>query len=47
MADVFEERVQPLTDGYVDRLLHRPDFWAIAAFVDGTIAAESPLTCFR
>lgn len=37
MAEVFEEERQPLTAGYVDRLLQRPGFWAIAAFVDGAI----------
>ena len=33
MAEVFEEEYERLGDGYVDRLLDRPDFWAIAAFV--------------
>jgi aminoglycoside 3-N-acetyltransferase I len=37
MAEVFEEKGQPLTDRYVDRLLQRSDFWAIAAFVDAVI----------
>ena len=37
MAEVFEEERQPLTADYVDGLLERPDFWAIAAFVDGAI----------
>ena len=32
MADVFEEERCPLADAYVDRLLAREDFWAIAAF---------------
>jgi hypothetical protein len=33
MADVFEEDRGDLSDAYVDRLLGRGDFWAIAAFV--------------
>jgi aminoglycoside 3-N-acetyltransferase I len=37
MAQVFEEKGQPLTADYVDGLLQRPDFWAIAAFVEGAI----------
>jgi aminoglycoside 3-N-acetyltransferase I len=49
MAEVFEEKRQPLTADYVDRLLQRPDFWAIAAFVDraivgGITAHTLPLT---
>ncbi len=32
MAEVFEEECQALSDGYVDRLLARPEFWALAAF---------------
>ncbi len=32
MADVFEEDCEDLSDGYIDRLLGREDFWAIAAF---------------
>lgn len=32
IADVFEEECEELSDGYVDRLLGREDFWAIAAF---------------
>jgi aminoglycoside 3-N-acetyltransferase I len=38
MAAVFEEPGAPLSDAYLDRLLARADFWAIAAFVDGAIA---------
>ncbi|HYO68031.1 MAG TPA: GNAT family N-acetyltransferase [Archangium sp.] len=37
MAKVFEEGSGELSDGYVDRLLGREDFWAIAAFVDEAI----------
>ncbi len=37
MAKVFDEGSEELSDGYVDRLLGREDFWAIAAFVDNDI----------
>ncbi|WP_052517876.1 GNAT family N-acetyltransferase [Archangium violaceum] len=37
MAEVFEEPGEELGDGYIDRLLGREDFWAIAAFVDNDI----------
>jgi aminoglycoside 3-N-acetyltransferase I len=37
MASVFEEPATPLSDAYLDRLLARPDFWAIAAFDDGGV----------
>lgn len=37
MAEVFEEGRGELSDGYLDRLLGREDFWAIAAFVDNDI----------
>lgn len=37
MADVFSEECEQLTDGYLDRLLSREDFWAIAAFVGDDI----------
>lgn len=32
MADVFEEPGEPLSDGYLKRILGREDFWAMAAF---------------
>jgi len=35
MADVFGEGRGELGDGYLDRLLSREEFWAMAAFVDG------------
>ena len=35
MADVFGEPCEVISDGYLDRLLAREDFWALAAF-DGT-----------
>jgi len=45
MATVFDERCEPLSDGYVDRLLSRTDFWAIAALIGdevvGGITAHS------
>jgi aminoglycoside 3-N-acetyltransferase I len=37
MTKVFDEGSEELSDGYVDRLLGREDFWAIAAFVDNDI----------
>jgi len=37
MAEVFEEECEHLSDGYIDRLLSRGDFWAIAAFVGADI----------
>ncbi len=49
MAEVFGEAHQPLSDAYLDRLLAREDFWAIAAFVEdrlvgGLTAHTLPLT---
>ncbi len=35
MAEVFEEPGTPLGDAYLDALLGRDDFWALAALVDG------------
>lgn len=37
MADVFEEGGEVLSDGYLDRLLARAEFWAIAAIDDNEI----------
>jgi aminoglycoside 3-N-acetyltransferase I len=37
MAETFEESTEPLSDAYLDRLLAREDFWAIAAFADDRI----------
>lgn len=37
MAEVFAEKCEHLSDGYLDRLLSRGDFWAIAAFVGDDI----------
>lgn len=37
LASEFEEDGEPLGDPYLDRLLARPDFWAIAAFADGEV----------
>jgi aminoglycoside 3-N-acetyltransferase I len=49
MADVFEEPGAPLGDAYLDRLLGREDFWAIAAFegddiIGGITAHTLPMT---
>jgi aminoglycoside 3-N-acetyltransferase I len=50
MAEVFEEDHDGLGDAYVDRLLSRVDFWAIAAFTDdgdlvgGLTAHTLPMT---
>ena len=39
MAEVFEEGPRAaLGTAYVDSLLRRPDFWAVAAFIDGELA---------
>jgi aminoglycoside 3-N-acetyltransferase I len=35
MAQVFETDTEPLSDGYLERLLARADFWAFAASVEG------------
>jgi aminoglycoside 3-N-acetyltransferase I len=37
MADVFDEAIEPLSDAYIESLLLRSDFWALAAIVDGSI----------
>ncbi len=49
MAEVFEEAGQPLSDGYLDRLLAREEFWALAALdgeqiVGGVTAHVLPMT---
>lgn len=49
MAGVFETDSTPLSDEYLTRLLKSPDFWALAASVDGRtvgglIAHTLPLT---
>lgn len=49
MAAVFGESVGPLDDGYLERLLRRDSFWAIAAFdgsdvVGGLTAHTLPMT---
>jgi aminoglycoside 3-N-acetyltransferase I len=49
MARVFDENSEALSDGYVQRLLSRDDFWAVAAFwgdelVGGVTAHTLPLT---
>jgi aminoglycoside 3-N-acetyltransferase I len=37
MEEVFEEKATRLNDNYVDQLLRRDEFWALAAVVDGVI----------
>jgi aminoglycoside 3-N-acetyltransferase I len=37
MAQVFNEEREMLSDDYIDRLLSREEFWAIAAFADDQI----------
>lgn len=49
MAEVFDEPSEPLSDGYLDRLLSRSEFWAMAAFADddlvgGVTAHTLPMT---
>jgi aminoglycoside 3-N-acetyltransferase I len=49
MAEIFGERCEKLSDAYIDSLLAREEFWAIAAFVGdqiiGGIAAHTlPMT---
>lgn len=49
MAEVFEEDCETLGDAYVDRLLAREDFWAIAAtagdqIIGGVTAHTLPMT---
>jgi aminoglycoside 3-N-acetyltransferase I len=49
MAAVFEAESKPLGDAYLDRLLARDDFWALAAFegdeiVGGVTAHTLPMT---
>jgi aminoglycoside 3-N-acetyltransferase I len=49
MAEVFAEDCVPLNDSYIERLLCRGEFWAVAALADGIlvggiIAHELPMT---
>ena len=37
LSEVFEEDAEPLDDAWIDRLLAREDFWALAAFNDDAI----------
>jgi aminoglycoside 3-N-acetyltransferase I len=37
LADVFQEPYGPLSDAYIDALLARSDFWALAASADGQL----------
>ena len=52
MAEVFEEPSEPLGDSYLEQLLNRPEFWAMAALVDdqivgGVTAHAIPMTTFE
>ena len=49
MSEVFEEPSAPLGDRYLEQLLNRPEFWAMAAFVEdqlvgGVTAHAIPMT---
>lgn len=49
MANIFGEEREQLSDGYLDGLLSREDFWAIAAFAEdeiigGVTAHTLPMT---
>jgi aminoglycoside 3-N-acetyltransferase I len=49
MAQVFSEDCNPLSDGYLDQLLSRREFWAIAAYsgediIGGITAHVLPMT---
>jgi aminoglycoside 3-N-acetyltransferase I len=49
MAEVFEEECEVLSDAYIDRLLAREEFWAIAALdgdrvIGGITAHTLPMT---
>jgi len=49
MAEVFTEENAPLSDGYLDQLLRRKEFWVLAAFVEddiigGVTAHTLPMT---
>ena len=37
MAEVFGQAQAPLSDGYLDLLLARPDFWVLTALCDGSV----------
>ncbi|HMJ54027.1 MAG TPA: GNAT family N-acetyltransferase [Polyangiaceae bacterium] len=37
MANVFEEEYETLSDSYLERLLGRADFWAIAGFIGADV----------
>ncbi len=49
MAQVFSEHCGPLSDSYLDQLLGRDEFWAVAAFagddiIGGVTAHTLPMT---
>jgi aminoglycoside 3-N-acetyltransferase I len=37
LAEVFEQEHAPLSEGYLDRVLSRPDFWAVVAVIDDRV----------
>ena len=37
LTEVFEAHGEPLSDGYIDRLVGRPDLWVLTATVGGRI----------
>jgi|SRR5450631_2277344 len=50
LAESFEENCSPLSDAYLEQLLCRSEFWALAAFagediVGGLTAHTLPMTC--
>jgi hypothetical protein len=46
MAAVFKEDLQQLPDEYLQEILSRDSFWAIAAFDGAQSAIPSPVTHF-
>jgi aminoglycoside 3-N-acetyltransferase I len=49
MAEIFSEECAPLSEGYLDQLLRRKEFWALAAYADddiigGVTAHTLPMT---
>jgi aminoglycoside 3-N-acetyltransferase I len=50
LGEVFEEKCAPLSDRYLEQLLAREDFWALAALsgediIGGATAYTLPMTC--
>ncbi len=40
LTTIFDEPAAPLHDDYVEQLLNRDSFWALAAFADGELVGE-------